>query len=37
MCIYITSKTIDVVQLRTSASKLIMIITEEEKKSKPYQ
>ncbi|MFD2761479.1 YitT family protein [Lentibacillus juripiscarius] len=32
MCIYITSKTIDVVQLRTSASKLIMIITEEEKK-----
>ncbi|TFJ91763.1 YitT family protein [Lentibacillus salicampi] len=30
MCIYITSKTIDVVQLQTSASKLIMIITENE-------
>jgi len=30
MCIYITSKTIDVVQLRTSATKLIMIITEKE-------
>ncbi|RYG74541.1 YitT family protein [Lentibacillus lipolyticus] len=32
MCIYITSKTIDIVQLRTSASKLIMIITEDEAK-----
>ncbi|UJL45471.1 YitT family protein [Virgibacillus sp. NKC19-16] len=32
MCIYITSKTIDFVQLRTSASKLILIITEEEEK-----
>ncbi|WP_164668199.1 YitT family protein [Virgibacillus doumboii] len=32
MCIYITSKTIDIVQLRTSASKLILIITEEEEK-----
>ncbi|QKY69835.1 YitT family protein [Lentibacillus sp. CBA3610] len=32
MCIYITSKTIDIVQLRTSASKLIMIITENEEK-----
>ncbi|MEC5423078.1 YitT family protein [Virgibacillus sp. C22-A2] len=32
MCIYITSKTIDIVQLRTSASKLILIITEEEDK-----
>lgn len=32
MCIYITSKTIDMVQLRTSASKLILIITEEEEK-----
>ncbi|TRM13073.1 YitT family protein [Lentibacillus cibarius] len=32
MCIYITSKTIDIVQLRTSASKLMMIITEEEEK-----
>ncbi|WP_010532199.1 YitT family protein [Lentibacillus jeotgali] len=30
MCIYITSKTIDIVQLRTSATKLIMIITENE-------
>jgi uncharacterized membrane-anchored protein YitT (DUF2179 family) len=32
MCIYITSKTIDVVQLRTSATKLIMIITDKEEK-----
>ncbi|MBY7144262.1 YitT family protein [Virgibacillus sp. NKC19-3] len=32
MCIYITSKTIDIVQLRTSASKLILIITEDEEK-----
>ncbi|CDO03431.1 hypothetical protein BN988_01945 [Oceanobacillus picturae] len=32
MAIYITSKTIDIVQLRTSATKLIMIITEEEEK-----
>lgn len=32
MCIYITSKTIDIVQLRTSATKLILIITEEEEK-----
>ncbi|MFD1362544.1 YitT family protein [Lentibacillus salinarum] len=32
ICIYITSKTIDIVQLRTSASKLIMIITENEEK-----
>ncbi|MFC4558689.1 YitT family protein [Virgibacillus kekensis] len=32
MCIYVTSKTIDIVQLRTSASKLILIITEEEEK-----
>ncbi|WP_174614192.1 YitT family protein [Virgibacillus ihumii] len=32
MCIYITSKTIDMVQLRTSASKLILIITEQEEK-----
>lgn len=32
MCIFITSKTIDFVQLRTSASKLIMIITEDEEK-----
>ncbi|GGJ90116.1 UPF0750 membrane protein YvjA [Lentibacillus kapialis] len=32
MCIYITSKTIDIVQLRTSATKLIMIITENEVK-----
>ncbi|CDQ38852.1 membrane protein [Virgibacillus sp. CM-4] len=30
MCIYITSKTIDIVQLQTSASKLVMIITENE-------
>lgn len=32
MAIYVTSKTIDIVQLRTSATKLIMIITEEEEK-----
>lgn len=32
MCIYVTSKVIDFVQLRTSANKLIMIITEEEEK-----
>lgn len=32
MCIFITSKTIDFVQLRTSASKLILIITENEQK-----
>src|SRR5699024_10559375 len=32
ICIYITSRTIDIVQLRTSASKLIMIITENEEK-----
>lgn len=32
MSIYISSKTIDFVQLRTSSSKLIMIITEEEEK-----
>ncbi|PAV30885.1 hypothetical protein CIL05_03985 [Virgibacillus profundi] len=32
MCIFITSKTIDIVQLRTSATKLILIITEEEEK-----
>lgn len=32
MCIYVTSKTIDIVQLRTSASKLILIITEDEEK-----
>ena len=32
MCIYITSKAIDFVQLRTSASKLILIITEEEER-----
>ncbi|SDQ27677.1 Uncharacterized membrane-anchored protein YitT, contains DUF161 and DUF2179 domains [Virgibacillus subterraneus] len=32
MCIYVTSKTIDIVQLRTSASKLILIITEDEDK-----
>ncbi|WP_121605765.1 YitT family protein [Virgibacillus sp. Bac332] len=30
MCIYITSKTIDIVQLQTSATKLILIITEKE-------
>ncbi|WP_096270854.1 YitT family protein [Paucisalibacillus globulus] len=32
MAIYISSKTIDFVQLRTSASKLIVIITEDEQK-----
>lgn len=32
MCIYITSKVIDRVQLRTSSTKLILIITEEEEK-----
>lgn len=32
MCIYVTSKTIDIVQLRTSASKLILIITDDEEK-----
>lgn len=32
MSIYVTSKTIDFVQLRTSATKLILIITEEEEK-----
>lgn len=32
MSIYITSKTIDFVQLRTASSKLILIITEEEDK-----
>ncbi|WP_047981521.1 YitT family protein [Ornithinibacillus contaminans] len=32
IAIYISSKTIDFVQLRTSASKLIVIITEEEEK-----
>ncbi|MGE8202955.1 YitT family protein [Heyndrickxia sp. NPDC080065] len=32
MCIYVTSKVIDIVQLRTSATKLILIITEEEEK-----
>ncbi|MDY0410329.1 YitT family protein [Virgibacillus soli] len=32
LAIYVTSKTIDFVQLRTSASKLILIITEEEEK-----
>lgn len=32
MSIYVTSKTIDFVQLRTSSSKLILIITEEEEK-----
>ncbi|GAB4072839.1 YitT family protein [Barrientosiimonas marina] len=30
ICIYLTGKTIDVVQLRTSATKLMMIITEDE-------
>src|SRR5690625_1084022 len=34
MSIYISSKTIDFVQLRTSTSKLIMIITKNEKKIK---
>lgn len=32
ICIYITSKVIDFVQLRTSAAKLVLIITEEEDK-----
>ncbi|MFD2210542.1 YitT family protein [Virgibacillus halophilus] len=32
MAIFITGKTIDIVQLRTSSNKLIMIITEEEEK-----
>ncbi|WP_188455992.1 YitT family protein [Virgibacillus oceani] len=32
MCIYVTSKVIDIVQLRTSSTKLILIITEEEEK-----
>lgn len=32
LCIYISSKTIDIVQLQTSSSKLILIITEEEEK-----
>ncbi|MEK5175840.1 MULTISPECIES: YitT family protein [Heyndrickxia] len=32
MCIYVSSKVIDFVQLRTSATKLILIITEEEEK-----
>ncbi|HLQ71702.1 MAG TPA: YitT family protein [Bacillota bacterium] len=32
MCIYVTSKVIDMVQLRTAATKLIMIITENENK-----
>ncbi|WP_373687656.1 YitT family protein [Virgibacillus proomii] len=32
MCIYITSKTIDIVQLQTAATKLIMIITENEER-----
>ncbi|ALX47155.1 hypothetical protein AOX59_00190 [Lentibacillus amyloliquefaciens] len=32
MCIYITSKTIDIVQLRTASSKLMLIITENEAK-----
>jgi uncharacterized membrane-anchored protein YitT (DUF2179 family) len=32
MAIYVTSKAIDVVQLRTSSTKLIMIITEEEER-----
>lgn len=32
MCIYITSKTIDVVQLRIASSKLMLIITENETK-----
>ncbi len=30
MCIFVTSKTIDFIQLRTSSSKLILIITEKE-------
>lgn len=32
MCIFITSKAIDYVQLRTSASKLVLIITDEEER-----
>lgn len=32
MCIYITSKVIDMVQLQTSSTKLILIITEDEEK-----
>lgn len=32
MAIYISSKAIDIVQLRTSATKLVMIITDEEEK-----
>lgn len=32
MCIFVTSKTIDIVQLRTTSSKLILIITENEQK-----
>lgn len=32
MCIYITGKVIDMVQLRTTATKLILIITEDEDK-----
>src|SRR5690625_4055875 len=32
LCIYVTSKVIDFVQFRTSATQLIMIITEEEEK-----
>ncbi|WP_423786441.1 YitT family protein [Heyndrickxia oleronia] len=32
MCIYVSSKVIDFVQLRTSATKLILIITEEEER-----
>ncbi|HEX6594740.1 MAG TPA: YitT family protein [Bacillota bacterium] len=32
LCIYITSKAIDVIQLRTSATKLVLIITDEAKK-----
>ncbi|WP_258871234.1 YitT family protein [Virgibacillus dokdonensis] len=32
MCIYITSKTIDIVQLQTSATKLVMIITDNEER-----
>ncbi|HLR02148.1 MAG TPA: YitT family protein [Virgibacillus sp.] len=32
MCIYVTSKVIDMVQLRTASTKLIMIITENEAK-----
>lgn len=34
MCIFVTSKTIDVVQLQTSSSKLILIMTEHELKMK---